>query len=414
MRQSLLFNKTRKNISKDIVAKSHKYLVRGDFIEKTISGVYRFLPLGLMVLRNIEKIIREEMFSLGSQEVLLPTLQNKKLWEETDRWKNFDPPLFKFKDVHGKEIALGPTHEEEITDIIRTRISSYQDLPFSLFQIQNKFRNEVRATGGLLRTREFIMKDLYSFHSTEKDLVNFYERVKKSYFNIFKRCGLDVVAVNADSGTIGGDYSNEFMVITDVGEDTILMCDKCGYGANIEKIKNIRKCPECGSILKAKKAIELGHIFCLGTKYSKMMSANYKNENGEENPILMGCYGIGVSRLMAAIVELNGDDQGMVWSKEVAPFQIHLICLSFEEGIKKEADELYEKLRKEGFNVLYDDRENKSAGEKFAESDLIGIPIRIIVSQKTLKEKSVGIKNRNEKEEQLIKINNLTNFLKKC
>ena len=166
MRQSLLFNKTRKNISKDIIAKSHKYLVRADFIEKTISGVYRFLPLGLMVLRNIEKIIREEMFNLGSQEVFLPTLQNKKLWEETNRWKSFDPPLFKFKDVHGKEIALGPTHEEEITDIIRTRVSSYQDLPFSLFQIQNKFRNEVRATGGLLRTREFIMKDLYSFHST--------------------------------------------------------------------------------------------------------------------------------------------------------------------------------------------------------------------------------------------------------
>jgi len=414
MKQSLLFNKTRKNISKDIVATSHKYLVRADFIEKTISGVYRFLPLGFKVLKNIENIVRDEMIRLGGQEILLPTFQNKKLWEETGRWKNFDPPLFKFKDVHEKEIALGPTHEEEITDMVRKRISSYQDLPFFLFQIQNKFRNEVRATGGILRTREFLMKDLYSFHSNEKDLIDFYEKVKKSYFNIFKRCGLEIVAVDADSGTIGGDYSNEFMVIADVGEDTILICSKCGYGANVEKIKNAKKCPKCGGLLESKKAIELGHIFCLGTKYSKIMNANYKNEKGEEKPILMGCYGIGVSRLMAAIIELNHDDRGIVWPKEVAPFQIHLICLNFGEKIKKEADRIYSQLKKEGFNVLYDDRKNKSAGEKFIESDLIGIPIRIVISEKTLKEKSVGVKRREEKKEQLIKISNLNKFLEKC
>ena len=414
MKQSLLFNKTRKNISKDIVATSHIYLVKADFIEKTISGVYRFLPLGFKVLQNIEKIIREEMNSLGSQEVFLPTLQNKKLWEETDRWENFKPPLFKFKDIHEKEMALGPTHEEEITDMVRKRVSSYQDLPFSLFQIQSKFRNEIRATGGLLRTIEFMMKDLYSFHSEEKDLINFYEKVKDSYFNIFKRCGLNVIAVDADPGTIGGDYSNEFMVITDIGEDTILVCDKCDYGANIEKIKDARKCPKCGGVLESKKAIELGHVFCLGTKYSEMMEANYQNEKGEEKPILMGCYGIGISRLIAAIVELNNDDKGIIWPREIAPFQFHLICLGSDEKIKKETDQLYIQLEKEGFNVLYDDREDKSVGEQFAESDLIGIPIRIVVSEKTLKEKSVGVKRREEQKEQLIKINNLNKFLKKC
>jgi len=414
MRQSLLFNKTRKNISKDIVNTSHKYFVKADFVEKTISGVYRYLPLGLKVLRNIEKIIREDMVKIGGQEILLPTLQSKKLWQETNRWEDFDPPLFKFKDIHDKEIALGPTHEEEITDMVRKRVSSYQDLPFSLFQIQNKFRNEVRATGGLLRTIEFVMKDLYSFHSTEKDLKDFYEKVKASYFNIFKKCGLDTIAVNADSGTIGGDYSNEFMVVADVGEDTILVCDKCGYGANIEKIKDIRKCPECGNDLESKKAIELGHIFCLGTKYSKMMKANYKNDKGVEKPILMGCYGIGVSRLMATIVELNNDEKGIVWPKEVAPFQAHLLCIGRDNQIKENADQLYLQLKKDGFDVLYDDRENKSAGEKFIDSDLIGIPIRIIVSGKTLEQNSVSIKNRDEKEEQLVKIDNLNKFLKKC
>ena len=414
MKQSLLFNKTRKNISKDIVATSHKYLVKADFVEKTISGVYRFLPLGLKVLRNIESIVREEMVALGCQEVFLPTLQNKKLWEETDRWENFDPPLFKFKDIHGKELALGPTHEEEITDIVRKRVSSYQDLPFSLFQIQNKFRNELRATGGLLRTREFIMKYLYSFHSDEKDLVDFYNKVKNAYFNIFRRCGLDAIAVDADSGTIGGDYSNEFMAVADVGEDTILICNKCGYGANIEKIKDSNECPKCKNPLESKKAIELGHVFCLGTKYSEMMGANYRNKKGEEKPILMGCYGVGVSRLMATIIELKNDDRGIIWPKEVAPFQIHLISLSSDEKIKKEADQLYLQLKKDNFNVLYDDREDKSVGEKFMESDLIGIPIRIVVSEKTLKEDSIGVKRRDEEKEQMIKINNLNKFLEKC
>jgi len=244
MLQSQLFAKTKKTAPKEAEIISHKLLLRADFIEQSSSGVYRFLPLGFKVLKKIEEIIREEMIALGAQELYLPALQNKNLWLETNRWQTIDPPLFKLKDRHQKETALGSTHEEEITDIVRKRIKSYQDLPLHLFQIQDKFRNEVRATGGLLRTREFLMKDLYSFHRDEKDLANFYQKVKKAYFKIFKRCGLDSVCVEASPGTIGGKLSHEFMVLSPEGEDRILICKKCGYGANIEKVGEIKICPK--------------------------------------------------------------------------------------------------------------------------------------------------------------------------
>ncbi len=412
MKQSLLFNRTRKNISKDVHSTSHELLVRGDFIEKTISGVYRFLPLGFRVLQKLKNIIREEMTAIGSQEILLPTLQKKDLWEETGRWKEYDPPIFQFEDIHGSEIGLGPTHEEEVTDIVRKRVFSYQDLPFSLFQIQNKFRNELRATGGLMRTREFIMKDLYSFHAEKKDLVDFYEKVKKAYFKIFKRCGLNVIAVQADSGSIGGDYSNEFMLVSEVGEDTIKICDKCGVGVNIEK-ENLLKCPQCAKELQEKKSIEIGHVFILEDEYSKKMEANYTDQDGNKKPILMGCYGIGVSRLMAVVVEGSHDENGIIWPKEVSPFEIHLIGLGSNKEVQKKAEEIYNDLKESNFNVLFDDRD-KSPGEKFAESDLIGIPIRIVVSEKTCQKNSVGLKKRIEKEEKLVKISKLKEFLKKC
>lgn len=413
MKQSLFFNKTRKNISQDIKAISHQYLVKGDFIEKTISGVYRFLPLGFKVFKNIEKIIREEMEGIHAQEVFLPTLQNKELWEETGRWEEYGSELFRLNDIHEKELALGPTHEEEITDMVRRRVSSYKELPFALFQIQNKFRNELRSTGGLLRTREFIMKDLYSFHAENEDLINYYNKVKEAYSRIFKRCGLNAIPVNADSGTIGGDYSHEFMVESEVGEDTILLCAKCNYGANIEKIGNTKKCPECGGELKSKKAIEIGHIFRLGTKYSKVMKATYTNEKEEEKLILMGCYGIGLSRVMASIVESNNDKNGIVWPEEVSPFQVHLIGLLSSERVEKEAEKIYQDLKKEGISVLYDNRKDKSAGEKFMDSDLIGIANRVVVSEKNLQEKGIGFKKRDENKEKIISFNELIEILKK-
>ena len=359
MKQSELFAKLKRESPKDAETISHKYLVRGDFISQSFSGVYRFLPLGKKVLENIKKIVRSEMIGLGAQEVELPALQNKSLWLKTGRWQTIDPPLFKFRDRHKKEIALGSTHEEDITDLFGGNIKT----PTALFQIQTKFRNEMRPTGGLLRTREFLMKDLYSFHSEEKDFSLFYEEVKKSYFRIFKRCGLIPVCVEADPGTIGGNYSHEFLVVSSAGEDTV----------------------------NGDKAIEVGHIFSLGTKYSQAMNLS--------RPVIMGCYGIGISRLMGVIVEANHDEKGIIWPKEVAPFQVHLLNL----GQKKESDKLHQDLQEAGVEVLYDDRD-KSAGEKFAEADLIGIPTRLIVSEKTLKKDSVEIKKRGEQKTRLVRI----------
>lgn len=410
MLQSQLFCKTKKETPKDAEVISHKLLVKGDFIEQTISGVYRFLPLGLKVLKKIEKIIREEMWDLGAQEVLLPTLQDKKLWLETNRWQTIDPPLFKLLDRHQKEIALGPTHEEEMVDIARKRVKSYQDLPFSLFQIQNKFRNEMRASGGLLRQREFLMKDLYSFYSNEKAAREFYERVKKAYFKIFRRCALQTILVEASSGTIGGKLSHEFQVEAEVGEDRILICSKCGYGANIEKVRETKKCPKCSGRLEMKNSIEVGHIFYLGTKYSKAMSADFKDRDGKEKPILMGCYGIGLPRLMATIVEIHHDEKGMIWPKEVAPFQLHLIRIENSRPVKLAAEKLYNDLTKENIEVLYDDRLDKSAGEKFADCDLIGVPRRLVISERTLKQNCAELKNRGAKKTKLIKINEVKKY----
>lgn len=411
MRQSQLFCQTKKATPKDALVTSHKYLVRGDFIEQTISGVYRFLPLGFGVLKKIEKIIREEMLNLGGQELYLPVFQDKSLWQETNRWQTIDPPLFKLKDRHQKETALGSTHEEEITDVVRKRIKSYQDLSLSFFQIQDKFRNEMRSSGGLLRTREFLMKDLYSFHSNDKDLLNFYNKVKKSYFKIFKRCGLSAICVEASSGTIGGKFSHEFMVLADSGEDRVLICKKCGFGANIEKLgKTIKKCPKCRSLLEKRNSIEVGHIFNLGTKYSLAMRANYQDKFGKLKPILMGCYGIGLPRLMATIVEIHYDANGIIWPKEVAPFQIHLIRIENAKKVKDAAEKLYRDLQKAGFEVLYDDRGDKSVGEKFVDCDLIGIPWRIVVSERTLAKNSVEVKKRNKKQIKLVKIKDILKY----
>jgi len=410
MLQSQLFARTKKEAPKDAEVISYKLLARADFIEPSFSGVYRFLPLGFKVLKKIEAIIREEMINLGAQELYLPALQNKNLWLETNRWSTIDPPLFKLKDRHQKELALGPTHEEEITDSFRKRIKSYQDLPLLVFQIQNKFRNEMRSSGGLLRLREFIMKDLYSFHTDEKDLKNFYEKIRNAYLKIFKRCGLNPVCVEASPGAIGGELSHEFMVLSPKGEDRILVCRKCNFMANIEKTGNIKNCPKCQNQLIKESCIEIGHIFNLGTKYSRAMKVNYLNKEGKSHPVIMGCYGIGLPRLMATIVEVNNDGKGIIWPKEVAPFEFHLIRLEDSSAVKKAAEKLYQDLLKTGNEVLYDDRD-KSAGEKFADADLIGIPLRVVVSERTLKENSVEIKKRSENKTKLIKISQIKNYV---
>jgi prolyl-tRNA synthetase len=411
MRQSQFFAKTKKQAPKGAETISHKYLTRGDFIDQTAAGIYSFLPLGWRVYTKIEDIIREEMNNLGSQELLMPALIPQSLWQETGRWQTIDPPLFKVKDRHQKEFGLGSTHEEVITDLVRKRISSYQDLPIYLYQIQSKFRNEMRATGGLLRVREFVMKDLYSFHTSEKDAMDFYEKVKQAYIKIFSRCGLEVVAVEADSGTIGGNLSHEFMLIAGTGEDKILICSNCDYGANIEKAGNIKNCPQCKDLLKKKNCVENGHTFYLGTKYSQAMGANFVDRDGQKKPIVMGCYGIGLGRLMAAIVEASHDDKGIIWPKSVAPFDIHLLSLvNKDKKIEKKSEEVYRDLKNKGFEVLYDDRD-KNPGEKFVEADLIGIPLRLVISEKTIAQDAVEVKRRNREKVELIKIDKLSKFL---
>jgi len=412
MRQSQLFSKIKKESPQEAKVISHQLLAKADYISQLASGVYSFLPLGKRVHDKIENIIREEMINIGAQEVYLPVLIPKRLWQITDRWEKIEPPLFKLRDIHGKEFGLGPTHEEVMTELARTRIKSYKDLPLSLFQIQSKFRNEMRPSGGLLRVREFIMKDLYSFHPTKEESLSFYQKVKKAYFKIFKRCGLKkVICVEAEPGTIGGELSHEFMVLAETGEDSVLICQKCGLGAKkIEKTGAKNICSKCHGNLVKKNCIEIGHIFYLGEKYSKDLEANFVDKKGQKKKIIMGCYGIGVGRLMASIAEVFHDERGIIWPMEVAPFQIHLISL-LSAGKQNRAEKIYRNLEKRGIEVLYDDRTEKTAGEKFAEADLIGIPYRMVISEKTLGKDSVEVKKRSEKKVKLIKIRDLVKFL---
>ena len=335
------------------------------------------------------------MDDIGGQEVFLPTLQPKSLWQETDRWEKMDPPLFILKDQHKREYALGSTHEEVITDLVRRNINSYKDLPLYLYQIQNKFRNEIRATSGLLRVREFIMKDLYSFHTSQKDLDDYYQKVLEAYKKIFTRCGFVVKITEATSGTIGGDVSHEFMMLCETGEDKILFCPKCDFATSKEVLE---KCPKCSSLLKEGQSIENGHIFKLGTKYSKSMNAYFVDEKGKKQLIWMGCYGIGIGRLMGSIVEAYHDEKGIIWPENIAPFKAHLICLDEKET--KVANDVYQKLEEEGIEVLYDDREDISAGIKFADADLIGIPYRLVISKKT--KGKVELKKRKEDKTELL------------
>ncbi len=412
MLQSQLFAKTLREAPRGAEAPSHKYLVRGDFISQLASGIYRLLPLGWRVYKKIENIIDQEMKTIGGQRILLTTLQPKSLWQESGRWNNIEPPLFKLKDIHGKQLALASTHEEDITDLVRRRVATYKDLPFSLYQIQNKFRNETRATGGLLRVREFIMKDLYSFHTSREDLVKYYNKVKIAYSKIFKRCGFKAFLVEADPGTIGGKLSYEFMVLSKLGEDKVFICKNCGYAANQEVIKATKKCPKCSkNTLEKKSSIELGHLFYLGTKYSKILKATFLDKDEKTKPIIMGCYGIGLGRLMASIVEVFHDEKGIIWPESVAPYKVHLLSIGKDKEVAKKSQVLYNELIKQNIDVLYDDRK-ESPGVKFADSDLIGIPIRLVVSKKTLEKSSVEVKRRDQKKTRLVKTKDLIKQLK--
>lgn len=382
-------------------------LLRGGYIDKLTSGAYSFLPLGFIVLKKIEAIIREEMNAIGGQEILMPALQPRELWEETGRWDSMDV-LYKLKDQQGREFGLGPTHEEVITDIVRKRTMSYKDLPLYLYQMQTKFRDELRSKSGLLRGREFIMKDLYSFHASEEDRKKYYEIVKKAYVKVFKRCGLATIITEASGGIFSKEVSHEFQAPTESGEDLVIFCDKCDWAKNIEIAdkKAGEPCPLCGNILKEAKSIEVGNIFTLGTRFSSLMNAVFTDKDGSAKPMIMGCYGMGLGRILGTAVEVNHDERGVIWPRELAPFDAHIVPLASKDAkitkrVFAEAAKIYRALRLT-MAVLYDDRTTASAGEKFADADLIGAFQRIVISEKTLKERKVELKKRSEQKSKMV------------
>lgn len=401
MKQSLLFSKTVKSAPAIAASANHDLLVRGGFIDQLAAGIYSYLPLGFKVLTSISRIIREEMDAIGGQEVFLPALHPKENWVETDRWETMDI-LFKTTSQNGSEYALGPTHEEVIVPLAKKHINSYRDVPRAWYQIQTKFRDELRTKAGLLRGREFLMKDMYSFHADAEDLQKYYETVKKAYHKVFSRCGLAAILTEASGGSFTKKFSHEFQVATPHGEDTIFTCE-CGFAQNkeIAKVKKEDACPDCGKSIREEKTIEVGNIFDLGTKFSDDFELTYADEKGKLQKVVIGCYGIGVSRLMGAIVEIHHDERGIMWPKEVAPYQYHLLSLSSDPQVLKESQTVYEKLQKAGHTVLWDDREATN-GEKLAESDLVGIPHRLVVSPKT--GQKIEYKHRAEEKTKLITV----------
>jgi prolyl-tRNA synthetase len=561
MRFSRLFGKTLKEIPSEADTTSHQLLIRAGMIQQEAAGVYSYLPLGWRVLKKIEQIIREEMDRAGGQELMLPSLQPFELWEKSGRYPAFGKTLFTITDRRDHTLVLGPTHEEVITDLVGRFVQSYRDLPLLLYQIQNKFRDEPRPRGGLLRVREFIMKDLYSFHIDEEDLDRTYETMIQAYKNVYTRCGLQAVIVEADSGAIGGKESHEFMIIARTGEDGVIHCANCDYAANLEKaesqkpqfernaplpleeistpniktieevanfvgvpshqtlkavfysadgelvfvvirgdlevnetklrnllkcselrlasedevnaaglvagaaspiglkgvkivaddsitlgsnfvaggnksdvhIKNVNyprdfevsimadianaraedECPRCGGKLFSSLGIEVGHVFKLGTFLSEKLGAFFLDKNGVSRPIVMGTYGIGLGRLLAAAIEQNHDDKGIIWPMGIAPYQIYLCPLRLENrDVAKTADKVYKALTKQGVEVLYDDRDN-SPGIKFNDADLLGIPLRLTVSPRTLESHSIELKWRKEKQTELVPLKEITSKIRK-
>ena len=374
--------------------RGHKIAVKGGYIYQTFQGGYTLTPLGWSVVHKIENIIRDEMNAIDGQEILMPVICTADLWRETGRYDSMSV-IAKFKGASGADYLICPTHEEVVTDYARSVLTSYRQLPFMLYQIQTKFRDELRVRAGLIRTREFIMKDAYSFHETQEDLEQYYKKCFDAYYRIFHRCGLkNFTDVMSATGDMGGNVAHEFQLINEMGEDTLYICD-CGFRANKElEDTDSTKCPKCGKELKKVRGIEIGNIFQLGKKYTDSMHMTYTAADGTEKTPIMGCYGIGVGRTMAAIIEESADDNGPVWNMETAPFAVEVIGLVDKENKTLPlAEKIYNDLKAAGVEVLLDNRDNR-AGEKFADADLVAAPIRIIVSQKNLEQNKLEIKYR--------------------
>lgn len=374
--------------------RGHKIAVKGGYIYQTFQGGYTLTPLGWSVVHKIENIIRDEMNAIDGQEILMPVVCSADLWKETGRYDAMSV-LAKFKGQGGTDYIICPTHEEVVTDYARSVIKSYRQMPCMLYQIQTKFRDELRVRAGLIRTREFIMKDGYSFHETQEDLEKYYQRCFDAYYRIFKRCGLkNFTDVMSSTGDMGGKVAHEFQLINEMGEDTLYICE-CGFRANKElEDQDATVCPKCGKPLNKVRGIEIGNIFQLGKKYTDSMKMTYTAADGSEKTPIMGCYGIGVGRTMAAIIEESADDNGPIWNMETAPFAVEVIGLVDKENkTLPMAEKIYTDLKKAGIEVLLDNRDNR-AGEKFADADLIAAPIRLIVSTKNLEQNQIEVKYR--------------------
>ena len=397
---SKLAFRTQKENPSDEFSRGAQLLVRAGFVEKNFSGVYTYLPSGLKVLRNVEALIRKEMDAIGGQEMLMPSLTPKTVWDTSGRWEVLGDILYKLKDGQDKTLSLAPTHEDVLSAIMVHHLSGNDRLPLYVYQIQNKFRDEPRAKSGLIRTREFLMKDLYSFHTSFDDLNRFYEIVKEAYVRIFKACGVKAYVTQASGGAFSKENSHEFMVESSAGEDRVFVCPECDFSKNVEVVEDESKkeCNMCRKgIMREIKAIEVGNIFKLGTKFSDAFGLYTTSKEGNKMPVVMGSYGIGLGRIMGTIAEVSSDDRGLIWPTILAPYQIYLVPLEKSGGdtgdVTETAQRVYKGLQASGFDILYDDRE-KSAGEKFGDADILGIPLRLVISEKTLKEDSVEVKER--------------------
>ena len=403
--------KTFKDAPSDAELISHQLMLRTGLIKRLASGIFTWMPFGLKVLRKIEQTVREEMDNSGAFEVLMPTIQPSELWQETKRWDDYGDLLLQIRDRHERLFCYGPTHEEVITDILRKSVKSYKQLPVNFYQIQTKFRDEIRPRFGVMRAREFLMKDAYSFHLNQDSLEEEYEKMDKTYEKIFTKLELDFRKVQATSGEIGGSVSHEFHVIAESGEDEIAFCDDENFAANVETLES-ENAPNGGE-LKYARGIEVGHIFQLGDKYSKAMKLEVLDSNGKNVNPYMGCYGIGISRIVAAAIEQNHDDKGIIWPSAISPFEILIIVLNDKDDsdVMDQAMKIYQELRSDGIEVVIDDRDER-AGVKFADADLLGVPTQVIVGKRGIEQKKLEITSRSTGEKREVKIDQIVNHLK--
>jgi len=417
MLQSKLFTKTSKQLPKDEVAQNAQLLLRAGFIHKEMAGVYSLMPLGLRVVNKIKKIVAEEMERIGSEEIIMSTLQAKEVWEKTGRWDDEKVDVwFKSQLKNGNEVGFGWSHEEPIIEMMKSFVSSYNDLPAVVHQFQNKLRNEVRAKSGIIRCREFVMKDMYAFCATDESNMDFYNKATEAYLRVFKRVGLgDITYVTSASGGVFTDkFSHEFQTICESGEDVIYVNkkDKVAVNKEIYNKETLEKMGMSMKDFKEEKAAEVGNIFNFGTSKCEQMGLYYNDKDGSKKLVHLSSYGIGITRLMGVLAEIHHDEKGIIWSKELAPYDIHLLLIGSDEKALRQAEEWYARLSAHGYDVLFDDRADVGAGAKFADADLIGLPYRIIISAKTLAENVVEIKNRATGKVQMVKFDEILEFFK--